>query len=312
MKQPQRVIIPFYVFSSRMALAKLLNSHPETPYRHLPPLHVSILKLKERPKVLSWTFTENTAIPASVKENKIAALTDGELVTTVTLFEEFAGKVKEGSSYIIRGHELRGQGPPFYINITSRTQFFRGPALRIEEHLLAKAEALLEPPSPLTPLDASLGTKSLMTVEGEVVEVSAIKKVGSRKEQIPLKTIKLKQDQHIIPLSLWREAATVALAVGDTISLSHVKASKSSYGNQLQTTTFSMIKAKEEVRTSSCIIGVMEGEEGENLLRVLFEDGQTALISQEMWAPFDEPLKLDKIQVNVKLSGNKIVHIRQM
>ncbi|XP_035990795.1 uncharacterized protein LOC110367615 [Fundulus heteroclitus] len=183
--------------------------------------------------------------------------------------------------------------------------------LKVEEHLKQRATELLEPPSPITSLSASLGTTTLITVEGEVVEVSAVKAVGSIKQKIPLKNIRIKQDQHIIPISLWREAAVVAMAVGDTVTISHVKAATSSYGAQLQSTALTKIKAKEEVRTSTFIVGVIEGEEEESV-RVLFEDGETALILNEMWAPFDEKLKKEKVNVQIRLVGKKITEIREM
>ncbi|XP_076730258.1 uncharacterized protein LOC143412675 [Maylandia zebra] len=51
-------------------------------------------------------------------------------------------------SSMMRGHELRGQAPPYLINITARTQFFKAPALAVTEALITKAEELLDSPSP--------------------------------------------------------------------------------------------------------------------------------------------------------------------
>lgn len=79
---------------------------------------------------------------------------------------------KEGMSYMMRGHELRSQAPHYLTNITARTQFFKAPALTVTEALMKKAEELLHPPVPATPLKMSVTFGGLMTVEGEVVEVN--------------------------------------------------------------------------------------------------------------------------------------------
>lgn len=122
--------------------------------------------------MISWVIEDGEVKALSTKKNKVAAITDGETVLKITLFEEFSSKVKQDMSYMMRGHELRGQAPPYLINITARTQFFKAPALAVSEALIIKAEELLNPPSPATPLNMSPTSGGLITVEGEVVEVN--------------------------------------------------------------------------------------------------------------------------------------------
>lgn len=93
----------------------------------------------------------------------MAAITDGQTVTKVTMFEEFASKVQQGGSYIMRGYELRGTASPYNINITARTQFFRAPTLSVREDLFTEAQDLLHPPVPLTPLKMSSTNGGLIT-----------------------------------------------------------------------------------------------------------------------------------------------------
>ncbi|XP_039458961.1 uncharacterized protein LOC120434720 [Oreochromis aureus] len=160
-----------------MALRKLTDNRPETPYFRPPPVHIRVLKCCDQLKVISWDIKDGGVKPLLTKKNKVAAITDGETLVKITLFEEFSSKVKQDMSYMMRGHELRGQAPPYLINITSKTQFFRAPALPVSEALVKKAEELLEPPSPPTPLKMSPTSGGLMTVEGEVVESSGEKDV---------------------------------------------------------------------------------------------------------------------------------------
>lgn len=73
---------------------------------------------------------------------------------------------------MMRGHELRGTNPPYLINITAKTQFFRAAVLPVPEELMAKAEDLLHSFAPVMPLRMSSTVGGLMSVDGEVMEVS--------------------------------------------------------------------------------------------------------------------------------------------
>ncbi|KAI3357223.1 hypothetical protein L3Q82_015680 [Scortum barcoo] len=64
-----------------MALQKLLRTLPETPYSRPPPLHVSVVALKEQPRVVSWLFDEDSVRPSVTKKNIWAVISDGFSVT---------------------------------------------------------------------------------------------------------------------------------------------------------------------------------------------------------------------------------------
>ncbi|MEQ2256190.1 hypothetical protein ILYODFUR_021817, partial [Ilyodon furcidens] len=68
--------------------------------------------------------------------------------------------------------------------------------------------------------------------------VSAIRKVLSGKQYVPVRTIKLTQDEKSAVVSLWRESAIVDLSMGETVILSHIKFDPKNF-IQLQTTNFS-------------------------------------------------------------------------
>ncbi|CAI5657491.1 uncharacterized protein LOC102081402 [Oreochromis niloticus] len=297
-----------------MALRKLTDNRPETPYFRPPPIHIRVLKCCDQLKVISWDIQDGGVKPLLTKKNKVAAITDGETVVKITLFEEFSSKVKQDMSYMMRGHELRGQAPPYLINITSKTQFFKAPALPVSEALVKKAEELLEPPSPPTPLKMSPTSGGLMTVEGEVVECSAVRTVFSGKQVVPIRTLQLKQDGHTMTVSLWREAAVVDIDVGDQIKISHVKVHRSAYGVQLQATSYTKIETKEDERTEITIVGVDTAEQCSALqstqLQVLLQTGETLFIDEEMWKPYEEEFEKDTITVAVKIIGKQIVDIK--
>ena len=55
------------------------------------------------------------------KDNTVVVTSDGNTVKKVTMYEEFASKLNTGSSYVMRGYALRGQTPPYRINVTKET-----------------------------------------------------------------------------------------------------------------------------------------------------------------------------------------------
>ena len=149
----------------------IISTRPQGPYSRPPPLHICVVAMKCQPKVVSWDFTAG-AKARTTKENAVMAISDGKTVTKVTLFEDLKVKVKEGGSYVVRGYGLRGSSPPYHLNVSKETTFYRSAAIIVSPELKQEAEDLLTPRSPLTPLSACRQSVGLLTVEGEVVEVS--------------------------------------------------------------------------------------------------------------------------------------------
>ncbi|KAG1928714.1 hypothetical protein F2P79_023497 [Pimephales promelas] len=271
-----------------MALRSLLWSKPATPYFKPPPLHICVVKAMELPKVVSWQFDSDGARPEMTKVNMVAAISDGDSVVKMTVYEEFSDKFKEGVSYVVQGHALRGQSPPYLLNINKNTLFFRSAPINITEDIRQQAEALLTPHSPLTPLCTSRDADGLITVEGDVVELLALKKIQKMKETIPLRNITLQQGETQVPLCLWREAAVVDLKVGSHVSVSHVKATKSPYGVQLHSSGYTKIK---EISKDQCkvvgALGVMDVPEDPGMLLLLLDNERKVLIKEEMWKPIE-------------------------
>ncbi len=146
----------------RMALRKITDSRPETPYTHPPPLHVCVVAVKEEKKVLSWVFEERGEVrPLASKANKAAVLSDGKSVIKVTLFEAYASKVAPGHGYMMRGYSLRGDQPPYAINVTWGTLFFKSAPVEVSEELRSQGQRLLSPPSADVPLAQAEGNGAL-------------------------------------------------------------------------------------------------------------------------------------------------------
>ena len=154
-----------------MALRATLWTTKPSPYYRPAELKIKILLIKDQARVIAWEFRESSAVAKTTKMNKVVAMTDGETVTKVTLFEELSSKIKEGKNYLMRGYSLRGESPPYYIWVTKDTKFFRSSPVVCKDGLMEQARALLCPPSLQTTLQDVKGSKGLLTVEGEIVQV---------------------------------------------------------------------------------------------------------------------------------------------
>ncbi|XP_036947926.1 uncharacterized protein LOC119016944 [Acanthopagrus latus] len=289
-----------------MALKSLLNTKSPNQYFHPPPLKILVLRIIDAPKVISWDFSKTVVTPATTKFNKVAIFSDGQTCTKVTIFQEFGDRIKEGYTYIMRGHTIRGSDPPYYLNINERTMFFRTTNLEVTEELYQQAEALLYPASPLTPLFECLASKGLMTVEGQVIEVLPVKKVTLGGHCVPLKKVMLEQGSDKMELCLWREAATEQVQVGERLTVTHLKVTKN--GN-LQSTVHTAFKKPETEVKEGSILGVMEQHQDEGFLQILLDDDSIYTIRKELWSPLNEQLVKGPIRVVLTTEGGEIINI---
>ncbi|XP_077940481.1 uncharacterized protein LOC144406316 [Gasterosteus aculeatus] len=292
-----------------MALHSLLWTKPPTPYHRPPVIHLCVVAVVEQRKVVAWEFDSTGARPVTIKNNVLASVSDGKTVAKFTAYEEFAHKFKAGGHYMLRGHSLRGGSPPYMINITKETVFFRSAPLTVSQELRAQAEALIRPPSPLTPLSTCRDAKDLLTVQGEVVEMSTVKKITKGRESFPMRHIKLQQGETQMPVCLWREAAVEkTLQIGTHVEISHLKATNSDYGEQLQSTPFTLV---EELNSDSVVgvIGVVDLEGEPGTLSMLLEDGRTVLIEEGLWKKVEDQFTELPLRAAVQLTGNRVTSI---
>ena len=90
----------------RMALKAALHNVRTGPYSKLAPLHIRVLMVTEQPRVIMWDFRSNTAIAKITKNNTVDVISDREIVTKVTLFEELSSKPVEGKNYIMKNEGI--------------------------------------------------------------------------------------------------------------------------------------------------------------------------------------------------------------
>ncbi|KAM3617112.1 uncharacterized protein V6R79_002364 [Siganus canaliculatus] len=291
-----------------MALKNLISTKVDISTFVPTPLRVAVLKIAETPRVISWTFDDVTAKPAVIKKNKTVVITDGQSLAKITLYEGSGSRLEEGGSYVMRGHSLRGRGPPYFINVARNTVFFRGPAIKFSQELMADAETNINPSSSVVHLEKFSTASSLVTVHINIIEVSAIQKIKSGEEVVPLRRITVKQDLKVTTVCLWREAATFSLNVGEAVSITHLKPKSADHGWFLQSTAFTKVEKTKKVLKDIIIIGVTEGKD-EGTMQVLAADGQVFIISASLWEPFEQFLHVDTITVNLEVDGNAIQRI---
>ncbi|KAJ4946064.1 hypothetical protein JOQ06_023739 [Pogonophryne albipinna] len=172
-----------------MALKNMLNIQMDSPDFKPPPITLNVVRLEDQPKVVAWDFGD-TVKAATVKHNKVAIVSDGNSLTKVALFEEYASKVTEVGTTIL-----------------------------VPQNLLEEADALLHPASPITSIKDCTEGQGYMSVQGEVIEES-----------------------NRISVTLWREAAMAAANIGELVIISHLKATRTDYGVQLQSSQLTKIE----------------------------------------------------------------------
>ncbi|KAM3619832.1 uncharacterized protein V6R79_014314 [Siganus canaliculatus] len=283
-------IIRLSTVNTKMALKNLISTKVDITTSVPTPLRVAVLKIAETPRVISWTFDDLSVKPAVIKKNKTAVITDGQSLAKITLYEGSGSRLEEGGSYVMRGHSLRGRGPPYFINVARNTMFFRGPAIKFSEELMADVETQINPSSSVVHLEKYTTASSLVTVQIKIIEVSAIQKVKSGEEVVPLTWITVKQDLKVTTVCLWREAANFSLNVGEAVSITDLKPKSADHGWFLQSTAFT------------------KGEDP-GTMQVLAADGQVFRVSVTLWEPFDQFLQSDIITANLEVDGNAIQSI---
>ncbi|KAM3620101.1 uncharacterized protein V6R79_018360 [Siganus canaliculatus] len=269
--------------NTKMALKNLISTKVDITTFVPTPLRVAVLKIAETPRVISWTFDDFSVKPAVIKKNKTVVITDGQSLAKITLYESSGSCLEEGGSYVMRGHSLRGRGPPYFINVARNTMFFRGPAIKFSEELMADAEKQVNPSSSVVHLEKYTTASSLVTVHINIIE-----------------------DLKVTTVCLWREADTFSLNVGEAVSITHLKPKSADHGWFLQSTAFT--KKTKKVLKEVTIIGVTEGKDA-GTMQVLVADGQVFIVSATLWEPFEQFLQTDIITVNLVVDGKAIQSI---
>ncbi|KAM4560222.1 uncharacterized protein PAE49_012457 [Odontesthes bonariensis] len=78
-------------------------------------------------------------------------------------------------------------------------------------------------------------------------QLSAVKKVRSGREEVPLRELKLQQDKASASLTLWREAAVQQLDLGCQCRITHLKSNMDAGGDFLLSTPYSNVEVEASV-----------------------------------------------------------------
>ncbi|KAI3357222.1 hypothetical protein L3Q82_015679 [Scortum barcoo] len=184
--------------------------------------------------------------------------------------------------------------------------FFKSVPLDISPELQEEATKLLSPVSRLTPLSDASKADGFISIQGEVVEISTIKKVQVGKDAVPLRSVSVKQDQTQITLSLCREAAILPFQVGAQTRLTHLKGNNSSYGFRLQSTAYTVSEDTTETLTVSAL-GAMEIDARPGVLHLLVEGDKLYETEECLWATLQEVMKKLSFYIKVSLTGNRVI-----
>ncbi|XP_035982943.1 uncharacterized protein LOC110368340 isoform X2 [Fundulus heteroclitus] len=226
-----------------MALKSILSTSPGVPYPDHPYLHIHVLLMIDQPRVLSWRFVENTAVPVVSDRNKVAVITDGESITKINLFEELGQKMSQGKNYVIWGYTLGGRSPPYHMRVQKTTLFYRSYPVVCRDGLMEEARALLYPPSLHTKINEIPVAKGLLTLEGEITALTTLKRVSTRSGEVPLREVTLQGGDASVSIKLWRQAAVVKLELGTPYRVTHLRPGLGWKEWCLQSTEFSRIES---------------------------------------------------------------------
>ncbi|CAJ1057737.1 hypothetical protein KUCAC02_037001 [Xyrichtys novacula] len=144
-------------------------------------------------------------------------------------------------------------------------------------------------------------------------KLSAVRKVeagkGAGKEAVPPKKDH-PAEKSTITVSLWREAAVEPLAIGEMVRVTHVRASNTEYGVQVNSTNFTKIE-KQLSHQELEVAGVLKDGEGaasSGFFQVLLACGETLMIDEGLWDPsFDAAIQEGILKLRAELEGKKII-----
>ncbi|MEQ2284194.1 hypothetical protein AMECASPLE_019047 [Ameca splendens] len=177
---------------------------------------------------------------------------------------------------------------------------------------MREATDVLWPHSILTPVAEIHNVKGLLTVEGNIVQLSAVSRVTTGREEVPLRHLKLEQEQAQVTLCLWREAAVESVEVGTKIRVTHVKLSSSAYGDQLQSTAYTeieVIRINEESTVE--VLGVTDSPQ-DGFAELLLSTNEQVVVDKSVWEPFEELLAKDRVFVRLMKNGVKVVKLESV
>ncbi|KAM9771328.1 uncharacterized protein ACBT44_004416 [Syngnathus typhle] len=200
-----------------------------------------VVALKTTTKYSRWALKEDGTVAAGASYcNTVVALCDGHHLCKFILFQNLATDVSVGGTFRFINF---GRGKEKGVLLSRHnTAIYVAGAIEVTPDLEVRGTALLYPPSIARELkDIRHEEGVLFTTDGIVSAIRPMRMVMSRGSMVPLGIIYLKKDQMQIKVVRWRETNIFNLAVGQRVSLSHLKTSCSG-GLELHSTENTEIK----------------------------------------------------------------------
>ncbi|RVE56142.1 hypothetical protein OJAV_G00233280 [Oryzias javanicus] len=190
---------------------------------------------------------------------------------------------------------------------------FRTGPLQVSTETAKMAQSLLYPDSPVA-MKLDDGCSQLFTVQGRIVSLSAIRQVQTKDGAVPIRDLRICTTEGTeIPICLWREEALGDFAINASISISHLRLSKSpSFGTKASSTQFTETKEISigPKTTTITINGIATGQE------VVFSTctGGELKASQEILAALAPAEGLEifdvlPLTVTVVVKGDSIIEV---
>nr|XP_055051901.1 uncharacterized protein LOC129437657 [Misgurnus anguillicaudatus] len=273
-----------------------------TPYQQ-DPLRLKCVAAKSTRVATNYRFGDTVEAEWSTIEMR--ALSDGKLVYVLSLKEDNARKVQINGTYIFKNLVLKADRAYF----KTETVAFKSYNLVIEPDLVAKAEALLCPPSPyVEEYEALRDAQGYITIKVQIVSVPDVRQVLMKGTPIPIRDIEASMAGHTIAVTLWREVSLLEILVGDWVTLTHLRASISPpFGFKLNTSTFTEVH-QTEAAASSRLCTVVAVNAGPEFFSVMMGDGAELKVPTQSWVGTEEEFSARlPMSVTLEVQGDLIV-----
>ncbi|KAJ8353517.1 hypothetical protein SKAU_G00210840 [Synaphobranchus kaupii] len=251
-------------------------------------------------KVTQWSFENGGCAAEERRVWYLCAFSDGHMVEKAHLYD-FRGVVEEGGSYILKGYNIVSNPPR--LAVQREATFYNTTPIVVSQEL-EEAQRIAFPESRRTPLQHR-GPSGLATLVGRVVEISTVRRAVVKRETVPVRNVWIEQDGCRATLSLWREATTWEVRLGQMAIFTHLTSTVSpNFGQQWSTGNYSTMEEETEVIRIIKVIGasILERKEVE----ILLEDLDVHKVAADVWEVIC-PQRAYPISLKVKTKAGWIV-----
>ncbi|XP_049340492.1 uncharacterized protein LOC111190875 [Astyanax mexicanus] len=185
-----------------------------TPYNREAPIRLKCIAKQVVTRAESWEMVEGLVVAKTNKVTATCALSDGKRLVLAHLKDADCVRVDEGMSYFIKNSNLISRYGEDKLFFTPSTVVYKAANVSVALELEARCYQAIHPNSkdPEEPLNG----EDYYTLQGEVVK-------ATKNGPVPIRDVSLKSKTRDLEVSLWRDAATEELTLGQPVNLSHLK-----------------------------------------------------------------------------------------